>query len=146
FLGNISCGHGVSPVAALFEEEVAIRTLETLRLRGCFRLLLAKQITVLEAAAVSEVSHDITSGVDAIRVRRNGSREIDGNRCALAQHKTMAIGTAVNGSSDNITLRVAINCERLYGSRHIDCRKYSLAQSITMGVTDAVFRESYNIA
>ena len=46
--------------------------------------LFAQQKTVLVAVAVEIVTHDVASGVDIIRIRRTGSRHIDGSKVTLA--------------------------------------------------------------
>jgi hypothetical protein len=51
---------------------------------SALQLLPAQQKTVIVAAAVNIVSHDVASRVDPTRLRKNGSRYIDGSKFTLA--------------------------------------------------------------
>lgn len=80
------------------------------------------------AAAVNKVSHDVALRVDPIRIRQNGSREIDGGKGALAEQKAMLVAAAVNRSPHDVASRIDINGKRLRGSRDIDGGKAPIAK------------------
>jgi hypothetical protein len=48
------------------------------------QLLLAEQKTVIVAAAINIVAHDLDSRVDPTRFRQNGARYIDGRKYTVA--------------------------------------------------------------
>src|SRR4051794_31529722 len=77
-------------------------------LRSCAQLLLAQQKTVRDAAAVGKIAREIATRIDPIRIRCNGSRDIDGNEVTLAQEKSMRVTAAIKRVADDSAARVDI--------------------------------------
>ncbi len=94
---------------------------------GCGQLLLAQQITMSDAAAVSKTPHDACR-VYPTRRRRSGSRDKDGNKFTTAQQKSMILTPLLNILPDDVALPIDIREIRLSSSRDIDRGKATIAK------------------
>ena len=98
------------------------------------------------ATAVRVIPHDVALWIDPIRIRQNGSREIDRRKIPFAQQKPVGVTAVVNVVSHNVAAWIDIEEKRLRRAREIHSSQSILAQKKTMRVAAAVPEESHDVA